>query len=366
VRTSRHRNTVLAAVVLVAAFTLAACGVSGADRALIEQLGDDDRARNAEGRDVGDPYGAVPTSAPPTTPPPPTEPPTTGSPVVVPLPTPGPPTAVAQTPRRAPIPATSTTTESARQRAVAAVSGKGQYLYRFERSGSVADIVRKATAHGLQHLVVRCGNSAVGFINQAQLRELLPAAHDVGIRVVCYDGPAMEDIPADIARAKAMIEFTAPGGHKIDAFASDIEKIRATKLDGPLALKYTTALRKAVGADYPLIAIVMNPNYHLDKYPFAEIATGFDVLCPMDYWTGVTDDGYAFVAESLRLLARFGRPVSVIGQAYPIEQKGTYPDAVQFRGQMQAAKDGGAVGVSFWAWEYTRPDSWQVIRDFGW
>lgn len=352
----------------VTAFVLAACGVRGSDRVLLEQIADAERGRDAgDDRAVGDPYGAVPTSAPPTTPPPPPPPAPTSAPTIVALP----PTVAAavgpsSTPPRSRIPAAPATSASARDRAVEAVSGKGQYLYRFEKSGSVADIVRKATAHGLQHLVVRCGNSADGFINQAQLRELLPAAHDAGIRVVCYDGPAMEDIPGDIKRARAMIEFTAPGGHRIDAFASDIEKIRATKLDGPLALAYTTALRKAVGTDYPLIAIVMNPNYHLNKYPFAEIATGFDVLCPMDYWTGVTDDGYAFVAESLRLLARFGRPVSVIGQAYPIEQKGTYPDAVQFEGQMRAAKEGGAVGVSFWAWEYTRPDSWQVIRDFAW
>jgi hypothetical protein len=257
------------------------------------------------------------------------------------------------------------TPASRTDRAVDSVSGKGQYLYRMEKSGTPEEVVAKAKAHGLRHLVIRAGNSEDGFYTAETLDGLLPLAHAAGIRVVAYDGPAMQDIPADVARAASIANFTASTGDRIDALGLDIERVRAPDLSGPLAAEYGTALRSAL-PDFPLIGIVMNPNYHLKSYPFTEIAAFVDVLSPMNYWSGVTKDSAAFMRTSMELLAPFGKPVSIIGQAYPIEGKRTYPTTEQFLAQMQAAKDSGAVGISFWAWEYTRDDSWAVIRDFSW
>lgn len=250
-------------------------------------------------------------------------------------------------------------------RAVDSVSGKGQYIYRMEKTGTPEEVVAMAKAHGLRHLVIRAGNSEDGFYTAETLDGLLPLAHAAGIRVVAYDGPAMEDIQADVARAVSIANFTSSTGDHIDALGLDIERVRAPNLSGPLAAEYGAALRTAL-PDTPLIGIVMNPNYHLKSYPFTEIAAFVDVLSPMNYWSGVTKDSAAFMRTSMELLAPFARPVSIIGQAYPIEGKRTYPTTEQFLAQMQAAKDSGAVGISFWAWEYTRDDSWAVIRDFAW
>lgn len=258
------------------------------------------------------------------------------------------------------------TPRNSQQRAIEAVSGKGQYIFHIERSGTPEEIVAKAQAHGLRHLVIRAGNPVDGFYVADTLNRLLPLAHGAGIKVVAYDGPAMEDIPADVTRAKQIVDFTASTGDRVDALALDIEQTRAPNLDGPRVSEYGRQLRAAVGSDYPLIGIVMNPNYHLESYPFAEIAEWSDVLSPMNYWSGVTSDAAGFMQRCMELLARFGRPVSIIGQAYPIEGDKSYPSTDQFQAQMQAGKQAGAIGMSFWAWEYTRDGSWNVIANFDW
>ncbi len=255
---------------------------------------------------------------------------------------------------------------TSRERAVAAVGGKGQYLYRTERIGTPAEIVSAATSAGLSHLVIRAGNPDQGFYVRDVLEDLLPRAHAAGIKVVAYDGPALEDIPSDVARAREIAAFTSSSGDSVDAVASDIERTRAPNLDRPRAAEYARQMRASFGDEYPLIAIVMHPNRHEDWYPFAELASGFDVFSPMDYWTGVTDDGAAFVSESIRRLEKYGLPVSVIGQAYPIEGKGTYPPAGAISAALSAAQDSGAVGMSFWSWETTRPDTWTAITAHSW
>lgn len=256
--------------------------------------------------------------------------------------------------------------QSATERAVAATSGKGQYLYRMERSGTPREVVDKAKAAGLKHLIIRASNPVDGFYVKPVLEELLPLAHAAGMAVVAYDGPAMEDIPSDVARAMDVVNYQTTSGHRVDALASDIERTRAPNLDRPRAADYAAQLRAAVGPNYPLIAIVMNPNYHESWYPFAELARGFNVMSPMDYWSGVTDDGAAFVSRSVKLLEKYGLPVSVIGQAYPIEGKGTYPTPEAAQGAMQAAKDSGAVGISWWSWEDTTDWHWDLIGRFAW
>lgn len=255
---------------------------------------------------------------------------------------------------------------SATDRAVAATSGKGQYLYRMENIGTPRQVVDKAKAVGLKHLVIRASNPVDGFYVKPVLEELLPLAHAAGIAVVAYDGPSLEDIPSDVARAKSVIDFQTTSGHRIDALGADIERTRAPNLDRPRAADYAAQLRAAVGPNYPLVAIVMNPNYHESWYPFAELARGFNVMSPMDYWTGVTADGAAFVSKSVKLLQKYGLPVSVIGQSYPIEGSGSYPTADAAEGAMQAAKDSGAVGISWWSWETTTDWHWDLISRFPW
>lgn len=255
---------------------------------------------------------------------------------------------------------------SATDRAVAATSGKGQYLYRMENIGTPAQVVEKARAAGLKHLVIRASNPVDGFYVKATLEQLLPLAHAAGIAVVAYDGPSLEDIPSDVARAKSVIDFQTTSGHRIDALGSDIERTRAPNLDRPRAAEYAELLRAAVGPNYPLVAIVMNPNYHESWYPFAELARGFNVMSPMDYWTGVTGDGAEFVSKSVKLLEKYGLPVSVIGQAYPMEGSGSYPSSQAAQGAMAAAKDSGAVGISWWSWETTTDWHWDIITRFAW
>ncbi len=257
---------------------------------------------------------------------------------------------------------------SSTERAVAVVSGKGQYLDQMDQIGAPAEIVAKARAAGLTHLVLRARNPEQGFYARGILDELLPAAHAVGISIVAYDAPALEDIRGDIARSVEMAQYVTPTGDQLDAIGAKIERSSAPNLDRARADAYGRGLRAALEPNYPMIGIVMNPNANLANYPFNEIARHFDVLSPMDCWTGVTDDGAGFVKTSIDLLngLETRRPISVVGQAYPIEGANTYPPPDAVSAAMFSAKSNGAIGMSFWSWETTRTDTWGVIIDFAW
>ena len=246
-------------------------------------------------------------------------------------------------------------------------TGKGMWLYEPAKTegGNVNAIVAKAKATGLTHLWVRMGSAWDGFNVVPFVNQLLPAAHAAGIKVIGWDFPKFEPVEADVQRAMTMIRHTTPSGDRIDAFSPDIEtRAEGTRLTPEAARRYGSLLREAAGADYPLIVTVPRPAKERPTHPYADIVAGYDAIAPMIYWLDRQPD--TDVTGALRDLAKFGKPVYPVGQAYDGAaeggRKGVPPPEELFR-FMRFAQNNGAAGVSFWSWQAANQPAWDAIRD---
>ena len=243
--------------------------------------------------------------------------------------------------------------------------GKGMWLHRFEKAngGDPVSIVNQAVANGLSHLYLRVGSSRMGFYAQKDLDRLLPVAHAAGLKVVGWDFPYLDDVPADANRAAAEIAYTTPDGHRIDGFSADIEtRAEGTNLTTVGVDAYGRWVRAHAGPQFPLILAVPRPNPKR-WYPYAEAAANFDAIAPMVYW--VNRDPATDVAAAIQALAPLGKPVIPVGQAYDpgIDGSDSWgpPSAGDINKFMQTAADHGVASLSFWAWDTASAEQWQAI-----
>jgi hypothetical protein len=213
---------------------------------------------------------------------------------------------------------------------------------------------------------VRTGSSWDGFYAGPFLDQILPKAHAAGIRVYGWDFPRLIDVGDDVQRALYAIRHEAPGKHKIDGFAADIEtRSEGTAITAEAATAYGDQLRGAVGDGYPLIAVVPRPSsWTLSFYPYAEVVNRFDAVAPMVYW--LNRQPGPDVAGALEDLKPLGKPVFPVGQAYDGAPEGGRPGVPpreELLTFMEVAHGHGAAGVSFWSWQAADQQAWDAIRD---
>lgn len=251
-------------------------------------------------------------------------------------------------------------------------AGKGMWLHRFEDAagGDANAIVAQAKAAGLTHVYIRLGSSKRGFYAQQDLERLLPIAHAAGLKVVGWDFPYLADPEADARRSFAEAAYTTAGGHRIDAFAADIETAaEGTVLADVTVSHYSDRLRQLVGPGYPLIAAV--PRYNPTRaYPYGLMAKFFDAFAPMVYW--INRDPATDVAGTVDALNVLGKPVIPVGQAYDPSVDGMdqypTPGQAQIDAFIKTAAARGVTGVSFWSWSTANAEQWHAIasdRSFG-
>lgn len=245
--------------------------------------------------------------------------------------------------------------------------GKGMWIWLADHveGGDAVAIVARAREIGLTHLYVRTASKSQGFYAGAFLDNLLPLAHAAGIRVYAWDFPWLQDVGGDVARAVQAITYTTPDGHRVDGYTADVElRSMGVNISPATATQFGTALRRAVGPNYPLIACVPRPNPALTQYPLAQVVAPFDAIAPMVYWLG--GDPVAQMVEVTRELAVYGKPILPVGQAYDGGPEGG-PRGVPPREQlirfMQAGDQLGATAVSWWSWQHADQEAWDAIRD---
>lgn len=246
--------------------------------------------------------------------------------------------------------------------------GKGMWLYLPDRveGGDVDALVARATTVGLTHVYVRTGSSRSGFYAAPYLDQLLGKAHAAGIRVYGWDFPYLEDVKADVDRALAAMLHTTPDGHRIDGFAPDIETpSEGTNLNAETAGAYSEQLRAAVGAGYPLIAVVPRPSSYMKVvYPYQAIVPHYDAVAPMVYWLNRQPDTDAGPAVAY-FRDLFGKPVIPVGQAYDGGPEGGRPGPPppdEISRFLAASEEEGAVGASFWSWQHADQLIWDAIQ----
>ncbi|MBK5307699.1 MAG: hypothetical protein JJD92_13515 [Frankiaceae bacterium] len=243
-----------------------------------------------------------------------------------------------------------------------AITGKGIWITNWANDDvDVAGIVAKAKAAGLSSIWVRSGGSKQGYYGGPVLRELVPAAHRAGIKVIAWDFPFLSDPMADAARAKQAL---ATG---IDAFAPDVE----TSAEGTYATTrrvqlYLSVVRSYAG-DRPIAATVPRPTpKRLASFPYAAFAPYADVFVPMVYWS--CNEPGLLVQQSLQRLGRW-LPVAPVGQAYDMRTDGGragIPSRAETWRFLDSARRGGAVGASLWTMEKIGAGQWSALSAYPW
>lgn len=297
-------------------------------------------------------------AAPPTGCPPPKRPPTKPT-------TPWrPSTVVAESSLPAPLPPLSRTPS------LDVLRGKGMWTYQWERTegGSAAAVVRRAREAGLDSIWVRTGSSRSGFYAAPELRELLPRAHAAGIAVIAWDFPYLYDPALDARRAAETLAFTAPGGHRIDAFSPDIESpSEGTQLTARRLGVYLGLVQRSMGSR-PLVTTVPHANAHWWKtYDYKSQVPYVDAFAVMAYW-GCVEPGRE-VSQSVSRLAPLGRPLHFIGQAFDL---GPYGGRVgDPRGRevwrfADVARRSGVIGVSLYVWQHATREQFAALGAYPW
>jgi len=249
-----------------------------------------------------------------------------------------------------------------------AISGKGMWLTTWKTSHvDVAGVVAQAKAAGLTSLWVRTGGSKQGYYGDPLLHALLPAAHAAGIKVIAWDFPAMSDPARDAIRARAALKYTVDG-QKVDGFSPDIETINEGTFNNPKRVSYYLSLVRRAARGRPVVATVMRPtDEQLTKYPYAAMAPYIDAYAPMDYWSCQEPGDLA--VRSIQALAKFGKPVTVIGQAYDMADEGGrpgVPTAAETWRFLDSAKRAGAIGASLWTYESSGEAQWVPLTRYPW
>jgi hypothetical protein len=252
--------------------------------------------------------------------------------------------------------------------ALAAISGKGMWLTTWRTSHvDIPTVVAQAKAAGLTSLWVRTGGFRQGYYGGPLLHALLPAAHAAGLKVIAWDFPNMSDPQKDAARARAVLKYKVDG-QQIDGFSPDIETINEGTFNNPKRIRYYLSLVRRAARGRPVVATVMRPTtYQLNTYPYAAEAPYIDAFAPMDYWS--CNEPGTLAAQSISLLRQFGKPVTVIGQAYDMADEGGrhgVPTAAETWRFLDSAKRAGAIGASLWTYETSGPAQWTPLGKYPW
>jgi hypothetical protein len=297
----------------------------------------------------------------------PTPTPTVAPPVVTKAPTPVPaPATVAPKPPAAPAP------KPAGDRS-AAFRGLGSWIDVFDHNEDPASLlphIRAMAAKGTKTLYIETARYASETDIQfpAAIGAALDEAKALKMRVVAWYPPAFGDVGRDVRRSLAAVKFRSPKGNRFDAFAADIE-YKAEVPDHAertrRAVDYSKRLR-AAAPGYPLAAITIAPTSlelvaeRWPGFPWEAIGTYFDVVMPMNYWTGRGRDAATAAtlteqnATKARTLA--GLPVHVIGGL------GADADEQQVKAYVSAARKSGSLGGGLYDFRTTRAEVWDELR----
>ena len=219
-----------------------------------------------------------------------------------------------------------------------------------------------------------------------KLQPILDRAHQLGMYVVVWYLPAFQDVNTDLRKAVALANLD------VDGISIDIEErdiVKDTPERTRRLIQFTQALRGLLPGRFISNNIIeplsldgvpgiwtlpdgkppaAYPLWWRGPFPYVEIAPAFDLWMIQSYWTNRATtsgwrDGYRYVAENIRrlrtVLNRPDLPVHIIGG---VGDKARALNDIS--GMLQAAREGGSTGLSFYDWLVTDPSFWPYFRAF--
>jgi hypothetical protein len=264
---------------------------------------------------------------------------------------------------------------AARRAGAAVYSGVGAWvdIFATPARANPEAVVASLRARGVSTLYLETSNYGQRdpIVHPAGVSRFLEAAHAAGIAVVGWYLPSLLSPRRDLARSLAAIRFRSPDGQQFDSFALDIEAslVHAVPLRNSRLLALLQALRDAVGAGYPLGAIIpspvgmqQHPTYWPD-FPFRGLAAVVDAFAPMAYfsYSTHTEAGvYAYTRAVVRAIrTRTGRP------GVPIQLIGGIADKIgpgALAGFARAATVCAVAGISLYGFLETNDSEWRELR----
>ncbi len=244
------------------------------------------------------------------------------------------------------------------------IAGKGMWIWLFDQvaGGDPRLIAIHARRLGLTHLYVRSSSSDSGLKWLRDIDRILPDAHAAGLRVIAWDFTTLDDPEADVRRLVAVLDHVAPGGHKVDGIAVDLETpAEGVTLTPERAHRMSSRLRELRPGRFRVL-VPPRPSEHTKRiYPY-DIIKHYDAVAPMVYW--LNREPVSDVRGAIAYLKPFGKPIAPIGQAYDGAAEGGTPGPPSGR-LLKAFADeairGGAIGLSFWSWQHATGDQFRAI-----
>ena len=234
--------------------------------------------------------------------------------------------------------------------------------------------VRSMAAHGVKTIYLQTSNfSRHGpFVHKAGVEAILDAAHRRGLEVVAWYLPGFRDLGRDLRRTVRAMRFRTEAGNGFDSLALDIEspEVRKPWVRTARLLRLSERLRRIAGSDYPLGAIVASPHrlVHTDPgfwpaFPWRRLATMYDVLLPMTYYTyrvkGPRGAAW-YTARNVQIIRQktpgMNVPIHVVG--------GISFDATgaETRGFVNTVRERGVIGASYYTFPGITLDQWKELR----
>ncbi len=236
-----------------------------------------------------------------------------------------------------------------------------------------ADAVREMDAHGVQTLFLETSSWRIpeDIFRPKTVSVFIHEAHRRGMQVVAWYVPDFYDLKRDYRRTMAAIRFRTPNGEKFDSFALDIEsfRVRDVAKRSSRLLQLSARIRKAVGRDYPLGAIVISPvaTHRVPSgwpgFPYRALASYYDVFLPMGYYSYRTDGATAafnYTRDTVQLLRKDTR-----NQMLPIHAIGgeaEFTDGPEAKAFVDAVKRFDAIGASLYDFDTSGPEDWAHIE----
>jgi hypothetical protein len=229
--------------------------------------------------------------------------------------------------------------------------------------------------HGVRTLYLETASwrvpKALDMKDQQAVDLFLDEAHALGIEVIAWYLPGLDDLRTDLRRSRRVLKYETPSGHqRFDGFAVDIEsqRVRSVGARNAALMRYSRKLRRAAGPGYALGAIVpdlrsttVSPGLW-PGFPYRDAARYYDVFLPMAY-SSYRGHGSAYVYGYSRsnvsaVRALTGRPVHLVGGLTDALGPGE-PAAV-----VRGARDAGAIGASFYDFAIGQDAAWRALRSY--
>jgi hypothetical protein len=235
--------------------------------------------------------------------------------------------------------------------------------------------VRSMAAHGIRTIYLQSSNYHRNrpFVHPEGVAAIVDAAHRQRLEVVAWYLPGFRDPELDLHRAVRTIRFETRNGNGFDSFALDIEsaEVRRASLRTARLLRVSAAIRRAVGRDYPLGAIVVSPDrlvrtdpYFWPGFPWRELAETYDVFLPMTYYTYRVEGPRAtarYTARSVQVIRRqtsgLRVPIHVVGG---ISFDATGPET---QGFVDTVLERDVIGASYYTFPGITVDQWEALSE---